>query len=436
MNLAFASNVVDTIIDHHTQRRILVNTDIIENKDSIRQESDAITDILTTTPVDAKRHASAQEKFDILKAVVGERVIARLTELKNTGSFSVKTDSNPYTAILTKLSLDSKSLHNHYRVLELTYSLGDLLATATKYDATIENIISDLSSLTGMNSQFFGALIDIIFHEHHLAIHDQSTSNIFELIPAFEQQNKMWLIPVVLNSISEIKNHPLSDFASAYLNPPQAGWTQVILKSLDSIWGEDYSPYQFSAAKFLSFCQERSFSHIGITVLCNIDLYDIADHSLTINDVITRFRKQSTASGRLIADIEGTKKLEENEKEELLKVGKDHPNKKNAKDLLSTTLWDLIASLDPENKLLAREIHLAKTIIGERIKSEITTELAKISMDEFLSVNEKSAHYDDIRSKLFNYLLNNPAKEDTFCLAGMILIAVEKDSEISAAMPA
>ncbi|MDP4724970.1 MAG: hypothetical protein NWS47_01570 [Alphaproteobacteria bacterium] len=452
VNLAFASNAVDAIIEHHTQRRILENKNIDVNKSSIKQESDAITGILTTTTVDTKRHASDQEKFHILRAVVGERIAARLTEIKTTGSFSAKSDSNPYSAILKNLTSCNTDLRNHYRVLELTYNLGDSFATSTSPNVTIKNMTEELLFLTGTDYCFFGCLIESVFWEHHLVTCDQVTQNIFELFPQFEQRNKSWLGATILASVAEIKDHPLSKFASifSHSNDPQE-----ILESLNSIWGQKYSPYQFSAAKFLVLYAHPSFWSTGIKVLSNIDQYIIGspDHvnlkmlrdpaSLRkdLRDTLEKIKKTEdliSIAEKEMKMYEENKGLDEEEQTKRINLSIEnltqefevknqldlkiqllisllpnfplsHPQQLSAHDFLYIEQWDrLIAISELDAKLLENEINLAKNIMAQNNASTQTQVTTKGLLNKFLSSKEVSSRFDEIKFKLLQYLMHTP----------------------------
>lgn len=97
-NISFASDVITTIKNHHDQRRRLANTDIVKNEDLIRQASNEITYTLTHTPVNTKRHASREEKWTILRAVLGGRIIDSKKEEQESAT------SNPYSSTLISLT--------------------------------------------------------------------------------------------------------------------------------------------------------------------------------------------------------------------------------------------------------------------------------------------------------------------------------------------
>ncbi|MES2253365.1 MAG: hypothetical protein V4482_06785, partial [Pseudomonadota bacterium] len=75
------------------------------------------------------RFAEKQEKEDILGAVIAGRFIAKkladVAPAPKLAVRSVPTSVNPYTA-LARAQTDS--LHRHFKILELTYDLGDELA--------------------------------------------------------------------------------------------------------------------------------------------------------------------------------------------------------------------------------------------------------------------------------------------------------------------
>lgn len=454
VNLAFASNAVDAIIEHHTQRRILVNTDIVGNKSSIKQESDAITGILTTTTVDTKRHASDQEKFHILKAVVGERFVARAAELKSTNGFSEKPGPNPYSAILKKLTADNTALRNHYRVLELTCDLGDCVGTGDLKSETFNSTIKDLRTLTGMGNHFYQSLIESVLWEHHLVTCDQVTQNIFELIPQFEQQNKSWLTKITLNSVVEINHHPLKKFAQTYMDSIlrdtesedafySADDQENFLKSLDSIWGSEYSPYQFSAAKFLVLSPYKAFWCVGIQVLCGIDVYAIAHPNITnpYLENVKFFRKHKEKEEALTKEIVTKKEVlasvtESSEKykesnglletensrinllQEILNLQNRknhlavHPAQQDAHNFLCIKQWDNMESWDNtesndfNQELLKREINMAKKLVAMDNRDNTVVTRQNI-LHEFLDLKEKSSRHKEIRNKLYHILLHN-----------------------------
>lgn len=136
--------------------------------------SHAINSMLTDAgKVDTKRHATKDESTKVLGAVLAERLLAQEMKHSFDAGKSFVVPVNHYTAIRIKLehtgriNLEDAAKCNHYRVLELTCELGDILDSLMYADKDkvkeSEKIAHELAlkicSLTGMHLQDINNLV-------------------------------------------------------------------------------------------------------------------------------------------------------------------------------------------------------------------------------------------------------------------------------------
>lgn len=203
---AIDTSDVDTITTHHTERRNLANADLIRNQSKIKTESDSITDILSKpNKVDIKRHATVEERTQILSAVLGERLLAQ--KMIHNGAEDFPMPDNHYRVIREKLeqtastNIEDAAKRNHYRVLELTCDLGDILGCAVIKqieDQRAGQLSAELSSLTGMKLTDISILIETQFYFHNIAMGIKESRN--ALKGTINCKNKE--LEIILNSIA------------------------------------------------------------------------------------------------------------------------------------------------------------------------------------------------------------------------------------------
>lgn len=208
---------IDTIVGHHDARRKLFNTSSYEGTledaaPDINRHSDGIRDILMDEQkVNVKRHASTDEKEKILKAVIAERLIAK--KMGMTLGIAKKPDTNPYKNICT-----DPALVGHFKVLELTWQLGDecgneILAKLNSQDCkeTDQSNYTDLFRLIGIDGSLCMEWLQELVAEHIIGVRPENIvlppkNDMKEEIDLFNKKSGYYF----LRSLAEVSSHPLA----------------------------------------------------------------------------------------------------------------------------------------------------------------------------------------------------------------------------------